>query len=308
MFFKKSSVPTKPLSNDPTLALKYENVSYTYNKKSLFATTAITDITYNFLKNKITAIIGNTGSGKSTIIMHANGLLIPDTGRLQIFNEFLIQAHQRKIKNYKKIRQKVGIVFQFPETQLFEETVVKDAMFGPKNIGFKEPEALKLATKALKTVRISERLFENSPFELSGGQKRRVAIAGILAMNPELLIFDEPTAGLDPAGEQEVCELFLKLKNEQKKSIIFVSHDMQLVLSVADVVIVVDEGKIIASQSPFKMFYDKDVLAKFHMINPYVVEIIKAFATIDKEIYDHLIKQKIRTVSELAQEIAKFNK
>ena len=178
------------------MPIRFEKVSYTYGKKTPFEYQALKDINLEILEGSFTAIVGHTGSGKSTLIQHLNGLLLPEEGRV-VIADFVLEA-KKKIKNIKALRKQVGIVFQFPEYQLFESTVLKDVMFGPKNFGATEEEAKAKAQKALELVKIPPSYYEKSPFALSGGERRRVAIAGILAMEPKILVLDEPTAGLDP--------------------------------------------------------------------------------------------------------------
>lgn len=282
---------------NPESALKFENITFIYNYKTKFAKTAVNKVNHNFEKNKITAVIGNTGSGKSTLMMHANGLFIPHEGITKILNTYKIIALQKKIKNYKEIRSKIGFVFQFPENQLFEETVLKDIVFGPMNIGVKNNVAEQNAKEVIKIVNLPESVLNNSPFELSGGQKRRVAIAGILSMKPELLIFDEPTAGLDPAGEKEVETLILDLK-KANKTIIFITHDMELLFHVADEVVVMDKGDIIAHGEPYDIFLKHNIKIKqrFHLINPFVIELLLQIKNCNLPLYNKLLKYKVKTI------------
>ena len=200
----------------------------------------------------MTAIIGHTGSGKSTLIQLFNALMIPTSGTIEV-DGFTICSKPRKNKNIKQLRQHIASIFQFPEYQLFEETVEKDVAFGLKNYGVKEPEAIKKAHEALKLVGIGESFYKRSPFELSGGEKRRVAIAGILVLNPDILIMDEPTAGLDPEGTRIVLNLIDDL-NRQGKTIILVTHDMNIVLKHATDVIVLKEGKVAFDGKPQELF------------------------------------------------------
>ena len=202
------------------------------------------------------AIIGTTGSGKSTLIQHLNGLLIPTSGEI-IVDEFKVTSNKKKNKNIKQLRKHVGVVFQFPEYQLFEDTVEKDVAFGPKNFGDDEETALNKARAAIKLVGLDETYFARSPFELSGGEKRRVAIAGILAINPDILVLDEPTAGLDPTGAKDIMDLVESLYLGGK-TIILVTHDMDLVLKYATKVFVLKDGTITYEGSPINLFNEVD--------------------------------------------------
>ena len=191
------------------MAIKINNLSFVYMKKTPNETKAIDDISLAIPEGKITSIIGHTGSGKSTLIQTFNGLLTPSSGTVEI-DDFVVTSNPKKNKRIKELRKKVSIVFQFPEYQLFEETVEKDVSFGLRNYGYKEDEAIEEAHKALATVGLDESFYKRSPFELSGGEKRRVAIAGIIALNPEILVLDEPTAGLDPEGSKIILNLIKK--------------------------------------------------------------------------------------------------
>lgn len=220
----------------------FKNVSYTYGFASPFATSALNNVSFEIPANQVTAIIGHTGSGKSTIIQHLNALLRPSEGSVAIFDEVI--TSNSKHKNLKALRKKVGVVFQFPEAQLFEETVIKDVMFGPMNFGVAKEEAKRIAEEKLALVGIDSDLFERSPFDLSGGQMRRVAIAGVLALEPEVLVLDEPTAGLDPLGHETMMNMFMSLKKEVNLTLIMVTHQMEDVAEYADHVIVLDNGTI----------------------------------------------------------------
>ena len=209
-------------------------------------------MTLEIPEGKVTSIIGHTGSGKSTLIQTLNGLIIPSSGEVNV-GEFKVTPKKNKNKNIKKLRKHLAIVFQFPEYQLFEETVEKDVAFGLKNYGVKEEEAIKEAHKVLKSVGIDESFYKRSPFELSGGEKRRIAIAGILVLNPDILVLDEPTAGLDPEGSKIVLDLIDQL-NKEGKTIILVTHDMDIVLNKCDHVVVLNNGKVAFEGSPSKLF------------------------------------------------------
>lgn len=236
--------------------IEFHNVGYIYAQKSPFEYEALKDINLSIKDKCITAIVGSTGSGKSTLIQHINGLLIPTSGEVHV-SDFIIKAKQRKIKKQKLLRKNVGLVFQFPEYQLFEETIEKDIMFGPINLGEKKDVAKKNAQYYLKLVGLSDEYLSRSPFDLSGGQKRRVAIAGILAIKGHTLILDEPTAGLDPVGEDELIKLFNDLNKNDNRRIILVTHNMDHVLKIADEVVVLKGSTIYKKGSPFEIFSDQ---------------------------------------------------
>ena len=234
------------------MAIKIEHLSYVYLKKTPNEVEALHDVSLEIPENKITAIVGHTGSGKSTLIQTLNGLIIPTSGKIT-YKDFVISSDIKKLKKIKELRKHISIVFQFPEYQLFEETVEKDVAFGLKNYGYKEEDAILKAHDALKLVGLDESFYKRSPFDLSGGEKRRVAIAGIIAIDPAVLILDEPTAGLDPLGSKIILDLIVNL-NKNGKTIIIVTHDMGIVLNHADHVIVINEGNIAFEGSPSTLF------------------------------------------------------
>ncbi|OJG36486.1 cobalt import ATP-binding protein CbiO 2 [Enterococcus devriesei] len=212
------------------------------------------EIELNIKEGSYTALVGHTGSGKSTLLQHLNALLKPTAGEVTIGDRIITPTTDNK--NLKPVRKKVGIVFQFPEAQLFEETVAKDIAFGPKNFGISEEDAYVLARENLKLVGLDEEYLERSPFELSGGQMRRVAIAGVLAMEPEVLVLDEPTAGLDPLGRKEMMEMFWRLHQEKNMTIVLVTHLMDDVANFADYVYVLEKGQVVKHGEPKKVFED----------------------------------------------------
>ena len=248
------------------MAIQFQEVSHFYSKGSKFETEALKKISLSIAEHKMTAIIGHTGSGKSTLVQHLNALLLPDEGQIQIANRTIVAKD--KNKGLKSLRKEVGLVFQFPEYQLFEETVLKDVSFGPKNFGVSIEEAVEKAKMALKVVGIPEELYERSPLELSGGQKRRVAIAGILAMEPKILVLDEPTAGLDPQGARQMMTLFSSLQKERDLTVILVSHDMDQVLKYCENVIVMQEGKLAFQGKAWDFFHDPELLRQLHVLSP----------------------------------------
>ncbi len=239
------------------MGITLESVNYTYQAGTPFEGRALFDINLSIKEGSYTAFIGHTGSGKSTIMQLLNGLNVPTEGTV-IVDDIKITADSKN-KDIKPVRKKVGLVFQFPESQLFEETVLKDVAFGPQNFGVSIEEAEQLAREKLAMVGISEEFFEKNPFELSGGQMRRVAIAGILAMEPEVLVLDEPTAGLDPKGRRELMDLFKKL-HQNGMTIILVTHLMDDVANYADYVNVLEGGKLVRSGYPKEVFQDVDFL------------------------------------------------
>lgn len=234
------------------MQIKISNLSYTYLAKTPNEVEALHNVSLDIPEGKITSIIGHTGSGKSTLIQTLNGLLLPTSGEVRV-GEYLVTNKKKKNKRIKELRKSLAIVFQFPEYQLFEETVEKDVAFGLKNYGYKEVEAIKLAHKALEEVGIDKSFYKRSPFELSGGEKRRVAIAGIIALNPDILVLDEPTAGLDPKGSKIILNLINKF-NKEGKTIILVTHDMNIVLNYSDHVIVMNDGKVAFEGIPSDLF------------------------------------------------------
>ncbi|HEL0708159.1 TPA: energy-coupling factor transporter ATPase [Streptococcus equi subsp. zooepidemicus] len=239
------------------MSIHFQDVSYTYQAGTPFEGRALFDVNLDILDGSYTAFIGHTGSGKSTIMQLLNGLHLPTSGKVTVAGKAI--TNQSKNKDIKPIRKQVGLVFQFPESQLFEETVLKDVAFGPQNFGVSQKEAEALAREKLTLVGISEELFGKNPFELSGGQMRRVAIAGILAMQPDILVLDEPTAGLDPKGRKELMSLFKSL-HQSGMTIVLVTHLMDDVADYADFVYVVEAGKIILSGQPKAIFQHIDLL------------------------------------------------
>ena len=234
--------------------IRFKQVGFAYQAGTPFEMRALHDVTFSVKDGSYVAIIGHTGSGKSTILQHLNALLKPTEGIVELGDKTIDSTTGNK--DLKPLRKKVGIVFQFPEAQLFEETVEKDIAFGPKNFGVSEEEALKIAAEVVKTVGLPEEVLKKSPFDLSGGQMRRVAIAGVLAMKPEVLVLDEPTSGLDPKGRLEMMEMFYKLNKEQKMTIVLVTHQMNDVSDYADHVIVIESGNVVKEGSPKEVFSD----------------------------------------------------
>lgn len=239
-----------------------DNVSYTYQEGTPFASAALSDVSLTIEDGSYTAIIGHTGSGKSTILQLLNGLLVPTKGSVRVFDTLITPTSVNK--QIRQIRKQVGLVFQFAENQIFEETVLKDVAFGPQNFGVSVEEAEAIAREKLDLVGIDESLFERSPFELSGGQMRRVAIAGILAMEPSILVLDEPTAGLDPIGRKELMTLFKKL-HQDGITIVLVTHLMDDVAEFADQVYVMEKGKLVKSGKPSLVFQNLEFMEKIQL-------------------------------------------
>ena len=252
------------------MAITFKEVEYTYSPDTPFAYLALKGINLNIPKGSFTALIGHTGSGKSTLIQHINGLLIPTQGEVCIDDYIITPNNKQKLK---PLRKKAGLVFQFPEYQLFEETIEKDIIFGPMNFGVDEETAKKIAREMLVKVGLDESYLERSPFELSGGQKRRVAIAGILAMEPDILVLDEPTAGLDPQGTKEMMHLFKDFQ-QTGKSVIMVTHDMNQVLEYCDHAIVMNHGKIEKNCSVTELFNETEYLESLSIDLPIITSFI----------------------------------
>ena len=239
------------------MSVQVKNIFHTYNKGNPDAKIALKDVSFSINEGEILGVIGHTGSGKSTMLQHLNGLLKPDSGQIIIGD---VDITDEKVK-MTEIRKRVGLVFQYPEYQLFEETVAKDVAFGPKNLGMSDEEIDKTVRKSLEMVGLSyDEIADRSPFELSGGQKRRVAIAGVIAMKPEVLILDEPTSGLDPHAHQEILNMIRKIHKESTGIIIFVSHNMRDVANMSDKVLVMDRGSVVAFDSPDEIFKKRDML------------------------------------------------
>ncbi|EIE3602201.1 energy-coupling factor transporter ATPase [Staphylococcus pseudintermedius] len=252
--------------------IKFEEVSYTYQKNTPYEYQALNQISTEFLPGCYYAIIGKTGSGKSTLIQHFNGLVKPTRGKVQVLD--VIVNRKTKDKHLKSIRQRIGMVFQFPESQLFEETVEKEVLFGPRNYGFDIEEARDKAMTLLGELGFdAEKVMQQSPFLLSGGQMRKIALAAILAMDPDILILDEPTAGLDPRSKAQVMALFKKLQLEEGKTIILVTHDMNDVAEFADEIKIMQGGTLIESTTPYDFFQRPDDVNALHLCLPDIVRL-----------------------------------
>lgn len=244
------------------MGISLKNVYYTYQEGSPFEGQALSDISLKIKDRSYTAIVGHTGSGKSTLLQLLNGLLCPTQGEIQ-FDDFVLdrETDQKKMKH---LRKKVGLVFQFPESQLFAETVLADVAFGPQNFGVSRERAEEIAKDKLAVVGLNDAIYNKSPFELSGGQMRRVAIAGILAIEPDVLVLDEPTAGLDPAGRKELMALFETL-HKNGMTIVLVTHTMDDVANFADTVYVLKGGNLVLEGSPLSVFQEVEYLQKIQL-------------------------------------------
>ena len=257
------------------MGIALENVSFTYQEGTPLASTALSDVSFTIEDGSYTALIGHTGSGKSTILQLLNGLLVPSQGSVRVFDTLITSTS--KNKDIRQIRKQVGLVFQFAENQIFEETVLKDVAFGPQNFGVSEEDAEQIAREKLALVGIDESLFDRSPFELSGGQMRRVAIAGILAMEPAILVLDEPTAGLDPLGRKELMNLFKKL-HQSGMTIVLVTHLMDDVAEYANQVYVMEKGCLVKGGKPSDVFQDVVFMEEVQLGVPKITSFCKRLA------------------------------
>lgn len=280
------------------MIIKVEDLTYVYNPNSPFETKALDNINIEIEEGEFIGLIGHTGSGKSTFIQHLNGLIKPTKGKI-IVDGTDITSKDVKLT---EVRQKVGLVFQYPEHQLFEETIYEDIAFGPKNLGLSDDEVEKRVREAMEFVGLEfEKLKERSPFELSGGQKRRVAIAGVLAMKPKVLILDEPTAGLDPRGRDEILREIQELYEKEGITIILVSHSMEDIAKLVNRIIVMDDGKVKMDGEPRKVFKDAEKLEKMGLDIPQVTQFMKRYKQ-----QGNLVRDDILTVKEAKEEILKY--
>ncbi|CMX26243.1 cobalt ABC transporter ATP-binding protein [Streptococcus pneumoniae] len=257
------------------MGIALENVNFTYQEGTPLASAALSDVSLTIEDGSYTALIGHTGSGKSTILQLLNGLLVPSQGSVRVFDTLITSTS--KNKDIRQIRKQVGLVFQFAENQIFEETVLKDVAFGPQNFGVSEEDAVKTAREKLALVGIDESLFDRSPFELSGGQMRRVAIAGILAMEPAILVLDEPAAGLDPLGRKELMTLFKKL-HQSGMTIVLVTHLMDDVAEYANQVYVMEKGRLVKGGKPSDVFQDVVFMEEVQLGVPKITAFCKRLA------------------------------
>lgn len=279
------------------MPIVFSHLNYVYSPKTPMEFSALKDINLQIEDDSFTMIVGHTGSGKSTLVQQINALLVPTSGSVDV-NGIVVDSNVKKLKNIKELRKGVGLVFQFPEYQLFEETVLKDVSFGPKNFGVDNKKAIELAKEALNLVGIDESLFDKSPFELSGGQKRRVAIAGVITLKPKVLILDEPTAGLDPQGSREMMNLFTKIR-EQGTTIIMITHDMDNVIRYGTDVVVLVKGEVIKKCRPYELFLDQDSFNQLSIDEPLVIKMAKR---LNQNGY-HIALENVKDIDSLAQEI-----
>lgn len=253
------------------MGIDFQNVDFKYTKKA--STKQLDNVTIHInAKDEFVMILGHTGSGKSTLVQHMNGLLFSTAGKVTVFQQQVIKNKKVKLK---PIRSHVGLVFQFPEYQIFESTVLKDVMFGPKNFGRNKEEAEKLAINACHLVGLTDEFLEKSPFNLSGGQMRRVAIAGALACDPDILILDEPTVGLDPKGKDELMNLLVKIQKNTHKTIIMITHDMNIVARYAKRIVVMNHGKLVYDGDKNNLFENDEYVRLFNLDLPNISIIAK---------------------------------
>lgn len=254
------------------MSIKIENLTYVYMPKTPFEKKALDNVSLEIEDGEFLAVIGHTGSGKSTLIQHLNGLLKPASGKIYVDGTDITDKDTKLVD----IRKKVGLVFQYPEYQLFEETIAKDIAYGPSNLGLNEDEILRRVKKSMEMVGLNYEEYKDiSPFELSGGQKRRVAIAGVIAMEPKVLILDEPTAGLDPAGRDDILEQIKLLHEKYNMTIILVSHSMEDVGKLAEKIIVMNDGHVELQGKPKDVFKEIDTLEKIGLAVPQVTYLMR---------------------------------
>jgi energy-coupling factor transport system ATP-binding protein len=256
------------------MGIRFEHVSYHYIGNSKRPYEAIRDINLDIdAKDEFIALVGHTGSGKSTLAQHMNALVFPAEGTVHLFGHAITSKRNKKVR-YNDLRRRVGLVFQFPEYQLFEETVEKDILFGPLNFHVPLEEAKERAIRAIRLVGLDESYLKRNPFNLSGGEKKRVSIAGILALDPDVLVLDEPTSGLDPMGKVQMMDLFESIRRETRKSIIVITHDMDLVYRYASRVLVLEKGSLVFDGTPDALFR-KEGLESWHLDYPQTIRVLK---------------------------------
>ena len=282
------------------MSIKIENLVHVYMPKSPFEKVALNNVNIEISKGEFIALIGHTGSGKSTLIQHMNGLLKPTSGKIIVDGQDITKEGVKLTD----IRKKVGLVFQYPEYQLFEETIEKDIEYGPRNLGLEQEEITRRVKKAMNMVGLDYETYRNkSPFDLSGGQKRRVAIAGVIAMEPQILILDEPTAGLDPKGRDDILEQIKILHDEYKMTIILVSHSMEDVGKLAERIIVMNNGEVALEGTPSEVFKEVETLERIGLAVPQVTYIMRALREKGFDVSD-----EIYTISQGKEELLRLLK
>lgn len=280
------------------MIIKIDNLNYIYNQGTPFEKTALDNINLEIDEGEFIGLIGHTGSGKTTLVQHLNGLIKVQSGNLYIDGTDI----SKKETKFKAIRQKVGLVFQYPEYQLFEETIYKDIAFGPKNLGLNEEEIEIRVIEAMEIVGLDYgSLKERSPFELSGGQKRRVAIAGVIAMKPKVLVLDEPTAGLDPNGRDEILDEIYELFKKGGITVVLVSHNMEDIAKIASRILVMDKGKIAMDGHPREIFKRREDLESIGLGIPQITKFMQEYKA-----RGHNIKTDILTVEEAKEELIRY--
>ncbi len=277
--------------------ISFKHVNYTYQPNTPFEHHALKDLSFHITSGTFVAIVGHTGSGKSTLIQHLNGLLRPTKGEVSIGDYTL--SPKNKPKGIKTLRRQVGVVFQYPEHQLFEESIKKDISFGPRNFGVTAQEIEKRVPEVMEAVQLPIDMLERSPFDLSGGQMRRVAIAGVLAMDPSVLVLDEPTAGLDPKGQKQMMDMFYQLHKEKDLTTILVTHSMEDALKYADHVIIMDHGTKYMEGLPSEVFTYKEKLQAVQLDLPEIIHFLQQI----EERFGVSIPYRGQTIPELADEL-----
>lgn len=283
------------------MSIKIEQLTYIYEKGTSFERQALKEIDLSIEEGEFVGIIGHTGSGKSTLIQHLNGLIKPMFGQIEILG----QTINSQVKDLRRLRQQVGLVFQYPENQLFEMKVYDDIAFGPKNLGLSDEDIQARVYYAIDKVGLERQMLDKSPFELSGGQKRRVAIAGVLAMQPKILILDEPTAGLDPAGRYQILSEIKQLHRESGMTIILVSHSMEEIAENAERVIVMEAGRIVLDNQVHEIFKEEATLKRLGLEIPQISGLISELEQTGKFQFDHPIITLDEAMTALTKQLRK---